>query len=596
MYIQFTKKTAHQWHLQTNELYEGRPTVLNWLVFLPEKLGTKHQRAYLLKSAKDLLLAMIKNSVGKTRSSLCPGTVLGWWRKLGALTRWMNEKNIWTYAQLRSHDFKSFIESRRPRKNTGSHITANTAMQYVMLLRCMWELRSKYIAPLSFNPDIADHVAVDVKLLDLTPFSSVPEESAIPLLADAFEWIETYGTFLVRMAEKLWSDRTKMVGLTAYAKTKALRKCFVDISGDEVYPTLAKKLDMTESKVANVVARALTMTEGAVIIIILLMVGMRAQELIRLDIGCVRIDGDNGDEFSYIDGIGAKFNGRARSWVAGRPLPGIIGFVERLFALPRSASGCMALFIGRNGLSMHISGRKIQRMAVKCLSTKMVAFAQASFRNDRPKIDHIHPHMARKTFAKFVVLRDKNALEALSLHFGHAYKYFTDGAYIGADFQLAQLLAEEDRKELSRSLEDMLTSTWSAGKARAKIADDVIAAVDGKFKGRVTLRAKVDALIKRGVQLGPCDWGYCVYSEPLSACGGDATGPNPVQRAPDTCANCANLLITEKYVFWWNQRLAREEKFLMRSNLPQQTRLVVEKRVAVTRKLLATAVTASSPI
>lgn len=596
MFIQFEKKTAYHWHLQTNELFEGRPRVINWRVFLPEKLGTKHQREYLLKSAKGLLLAMINYSVGKARSGLCPGTVMVWWRQLGVLTRWMAEKDIWTYAELRSHDFQGLIESRRPKRRTANVITTNTAMQYEMLFRRMWELRSKYIAPLGFNPNMADQVVVDMKLLDLTPFPSLPEETAISLLSDAFEWIETYGEFLERAAERLWSDRSKMVGLSVPAKVKALRKSFLDLANHEKFQKLAERLDMKDANEANVIARAMTVTEGAAIIGILFMVGMRAQELIRLDVGCGRIDGNNGDELSYIDGIGAKSDGRARSWVAGNPVPEIIGFLERLFALPRSASGCKALFIARpSGSAMPIPGRGVHRMTAACLTSKMEAFAKASFRKGRPEVERIHPHMARKTFAKFVVLRDKSALEALSLHFGHAYKYFTDGAYVGADFQLAQLLGEEDRMALSRSLEDILTSAWRSGKARSKIEYDIVATDGGKLKGRVTLQAKVNALIARGVQLGPCDWGYCVYSEALSACGGDATGPNPIQRAPDICANCANLLVTEKYAFWWNQRLAREENFLKRSDLPPQTRLVVEKRVAVTRKLLTIAVTASSP-
>ncbi|SDP94302.1 hypothetical protein SAMN05216303_11421 [Rhodoferax sp. OV413] len=597
MQVQLIKSSAYQWHLETGQLYEGQLLVINWLVFLPEKMGTKHQREYLLKSAKGLLSAMVDHSVGRARFNLSSGTVQNWWRQLGALTRWMVHNDIWTYAELTLEDCRTFIKCRRPKKRTSDVVTINTVTQYALHFRRMWELRSKYVSPLAFNPDAVNNSIFDNSFNKLVPFKSIPEEAVIPLIADALDWVSTYGEYLEKTVEKLWLNRSKLVGYTKLEKIKIVRKLFQDLGRDEVFLSITAKLDMKDANEANIFARAMTVTEGAVIIAILFLVGMRAQELIRLDVGCVRVDRENDEELPYLDGIAAKAGGLARSWIAGKPLPEVVAFLVRLFALPRRASGCMALFIGRpSGSGMPIPGRKVARMTAACLTSKMVAFAHAHFRKDRPEIGSIHPHMARKTFAKFVVLRDKTALEALSLHFGHAYKYFTDGAYIGADFQLAQLIDEEDRKELARGLEDMLTSKWSAGKARNKIADAIAIANDEKFKGRLTLKTKIDALIARGVQLGPCDWGYCIYSESLSACHGDASGPNPIERAPDVCANCANLLITEKHAFWWNQRLAREEKFLKREDLPFQTRLVVEKRISITRKLLATAISTSAQI
>jgi hypothetical protein len=193
--------------------------------------------------------------------------------------------------------------------------------------------------------------------------------------------------------------------------------------------------------------------------------------------------------------------------------------------------------------------------------------------------------MGRKSFAKFAVRRDKRNLEPVAAHFGHVYKAFTDGCYVGIDGDLAELLAEEDRAELAINLERLLTGGRVMG--ASSIGLDKLRAQAQRFTGRKSLKALIDKLIKQGVQIAPCDWGMCVYSRSYSACKGDERGPNEINRAPDVCAGCRNFGVTEEHTSWWEERRDREQNFLEQSGLPVQTITVVRARLETSNKVLA---------
>jgi hypothetical protein len=153
------------------------------------------------------------------------------------------------------------------------------------------------------------------------------------------------------------------------------------------------------------------------------------------------------------------------------------------------------------------------------------------------------------------------------------------------------LLKQEDRDDLSRTLTNLLQSSCIGGKAAQRIENfRGQYQKDPTFAGKVGLATLVDSLIKKGVKIAPCDWGYCVYSESHSACRGDAIGPNEVLRAPDVCASCANFVVTAKHQVWWNERVSREEEFLGQHGLSDQARALVEKRLTQSKVLLTSIV------
>ena len=232
-----------------------------------------------------------------------------------------------------------------------------------------------------------------------------------------------------------------------------------------------------------------------------------------------------------------------------------------------------------------MAGGVAKRINTHSIGPRILHFANSEFRADRPKLKRLHPHSARKTFAKFVVLRDKRALESLAYHYGHTHRLITDGCYVGSDIELAQMVGEESRRDLAAGLTDILSASSIAGKAALNL-QALTRTGSRKLRGRKALETVVNRLIDQGVQLAPCDWGYCVYSQSLSACRGDALGPNEANRSADVCSGCANFVVTEKHRGWWNERACRDEDFLNRTGLPAQTVAWVQKRLDDTHQVL----------
>lgn len=185
--------------------------------------------------------------------------------------------------------------------------------------------------------------------------------------------------------------------------------------------------------------------------------------------------------------------------------------------------------------------------------------------------------------------RDKRALGALVQHYGHLYAAVLDGAYVGSDIEIQEILDEESRSDLAEGLMDMLTSKRLGGKA-GRALTDVRSKLrsNPQFMGKTSIEKVVKGMISQGMRLAPCDWGYCLYDQEMSACKGSPAGPNPVNRCPSTCSSCTNFVITEKYRPWWEERFKREERFLDRSDLPDQTRLLATERIEETSKILQT--------
>ena len=586
------RKTRHVWHLTTSALYEEKSAVIDWCEILPQG-GTAIQRTNLLKSLKQLLEALIEYPVTKGRARLDHSTVLFWCKQLRYLVAWMASQGMWSFSRLNTTHLLMFLTTRRERHGPG-RAAAATVRPYVLLYRRMWELRTKYSDSLGVNPGL---IEADVELLRSRgdrPFKAIPEEVALPLLNDAIDWLGNMGPFMKRVADDLWHLQAVTATLPRKVQQDYIRAFYQEAQQEATLNDLARALRMEGSQPNHILCRSMTVTQGAAVIVLLFMVGMRVRELVRLDVDCLLIEKNgSGVPVAYLNGIAAKAAGRQRRWVAGDPIPDVIEWVRATFESSRGDGGCQALFLARaSGALVPPPGISAHRMGATTPITLMQAFADAPFRLDRPVASRLHPHAARKTFAKFVVKRDKRVLEALSVHYGHAYREFTDGVYVGSDFQLSQLLEQEDREDLSRTLTDLLQSPRIGGKAAQRLEDFRRQyQKEPTFSGKVGLQTLVDNLVRRGIKIAPCDWGYCVYSESHSACRGDAIGPNEVLRAPDVCATCTNFVVTKEHQAWWNERVTRDETFLARHDLPEQTKGLVRKRLSHSVAILAELVT-----
>jgi integrase len=554
-------------------------------------LGTKYQREYFKQSLRELLEALIVKSE-RDAGQLSPGTVRNKQRRLWALASWMAKRELWRLSQLEESDLIDYVQEMIDRRlSKKGSIREKTIDSQISFFHDLWNLRESYSAPIRLDPDKSKELlSLKASGSGLERWAPVPLEVAKPLIQDALTWMQTPAQLLNNVMTDVHQKIGGTVGLTRKQISRRTSQVYRDIASTEDYVRLSQFLGSEQGDVVSTLRRATKLTDGAVLVLVLFLTGVRISEARSLKLGCVTEERhDTGSVYRYINGIAAKKKGSARHWVAPMAVVNAIDLLAARFQLAREGPEIPYLFrsIAGNGARARVS----TRVTVPSFSTlrKLLLRFASSLHRSTPFYGHLHPHQGRKTFARFVMCRDKRALGALVQHYGHLHGAVLDGAYVGSDIELQEILDDENRADLAQGLMDMLSGATLGGKGAAslsKMRESVEAAA--KFSGRTSLQTIVDRMIEQGVKLAPCDWGYCLYQEEVSACRGTASGPNPINRCPSTCSSCQNFAVTDKSRPWWEERYRREEAFLQRPNLPEQTRAVAQSRLNETTLLLRT--------
>lgn len=571
-----------RWRVPSGRLFRDQERDIDWRTLLLPDAGSKHQRSYLLSSAKGLLLALIDTAASKGALPAI-GTMFGWFSLIRRLVHAMMKREVWLFADLRPDDMLDFLSAMRAADGV-SPASRRTVWNAARLFMRMWDLRALYAGSLRFNPH-----AFEIEIRQIAARGAVgrwqplAEDQALRLVRGAIEWIAEFGGY----AAELIHERCRLSpSPRLLTKHGAEKRRMMFNAAVELDPRLAKAraiLEMPEAHTSMVVHRLIRLTEGACVAVILFLTGIRSSELARLDVDCLREEPrpDGGND-QFLVGVAAKRAGEGKRWVVCDPVPQAIGQLRMMYHDMREEVGERALLLRRSGVLARGEPARHRSLALAGhdVTSRLRAFARRHDRREERSVSRLHPHQARKTFARFVVLRDKTALGSLAYHFGHVYESVTDGSYVGHDIELAKLISVESRRELARCLTDLLSTPTVGGRAGAALLRQQRDLLEGRtFAGKRAVAEMVERLIDEGIELAPCNWGYCVYAKALSACRGDDKGPNPVRRAPDVCAACANFAVTERHRAWWEERVRRDEAFLQRTELGVQTVVVVKRRL-----------------
>lgn len=572
----FESKSKTSWVLTPHALTREAELSLDWSSFLPKGVGSKHQREYLLAGAQEFFEGMFDSGISPNKQQYSPETVVEQFSKLKTIVKWMTGRGHWRFAQLSADDLIQFLKERRARGDAAiSELTINA---WIRIFQRMWDLRWLYRGAIRIDiRGLKDDIKRSVAQRRNVPWKAFDEAIALSIIRDALHWIEIHGPFLVDATCRSWNHFDRHKGLTKRQMKRRRSTFYKSLESEAGLLRLREELEEPTLTTHKVLSKAVTALEGAAVSLLLMLVGFRISELAALNNDCLAPKEVRGELLPFLNGIAAKKGGKDRHWVAAEPIPSIVNFLVDFNARARKQSKTKALFLARpEGSPVSLPGRRMVRCTRDHLAGKMTAFIRGPFRREHPK--NCHPHMARKTFARLAVKRDKSALEPVAHHLGHAFKWFTDGAYVGSDHELAELLAAENRIELAAALTDLLTGNV-AGKGGAALQQL-------QFRGKKGLSSLVTSLIEKGVQLAPCNWGYCIYSASHSACRGDERGPNEVNRSPEVCASCSNFSVTEKHREWWNERAKREAEFLQTPQLQAQARKVVQLRLDTSTRIL----------
>ncbi len=583
------KLSAKYWKINPHALHDERNFGINWELVHFGTQGSKHERHYLLRSMKGYLDCYISNGNFDGGTGISPGTIINTHSRQKRLVHWMIERGLWRFSQLTQRDLLSFLESRVMSSARGN-LTEETINSYIYLFRSMWNLRDSYPASLQVNGNEISEVSAAFKSsLPSVRWKPIDLDQAQALLSDAMNWMETIAPSVIKMAHQLYLTRKQFVGKSRGCRKILSQKTYSQIAKTNAYKLLVSKIECADEKSYRVLRCGICTTVSAAITAILLLTGMRISELVSLKRGCVTQNVLNdGHSYSYINGIAAKKNGKEKAWIAPQPVIDAVAILESLFEGPVKNAATKYLFLTFSGNgALPVSTTKVHRMNEVIAARWFRAFAVAKWR-DTPYFSErqLHPHQARKTFARFVVKRDKRALGALAQHYGHVYSSVLDDAYIGTDIELSYLLEEETRLELIAGLTDILKSKNLAGKAANDIQTFKERAFGTLFPGKRALEKIVSQLLDDGVILAPCNWGYCLYAADMSACRGDQTGPNEIRRCPSTCSGCSNFVVSDTHRPWWENRYLEDIAFLKRKNLSSQVRMVVTKRLEESAQII----------
>lgn len=577
-----------KWVLPHYPLIPDEVIILDWGKFISEGCGDQRSVDLLKKSFISYFSVLIDPL--KSGKALAPTTTNRAFLDHRMIAQWMANSGIWSLRDLKVSHVINFLKSRKSRVEN-SRPSQRSIASWVQKFQKMWDLRDYYDNAIRFDIGcFEDEINIQVRGRSPIRWQALPDHVAFALIADALDWIEKFGAFQTEYLIAYIEHRKQIASFSNNERNKISKIFFSKIRNDNRFKLLDNSLNYS-GKTHFVMMHAMAVLEGACLTLLFILVGMRVSEVMALNRDALTSDEMPGG-YKYLCGPGAKKGGIIRRWVVGRPLVQVVELLVKIGDVVRNG-GVSALFLSRNAKGAIsnplIKARRMQRTA---LVERLRCFAISGLRVNSIQAEKFHPHMGRKTFAQLAVRRDRSLLEPVSAHLGHVYQSFTDGAYVGQDHALAALLSEADRRELAASLEHLLSCGTIVGGGAAGLEE---VRNDLKFKGKRALKSVVKALVGKGVKIAPCDWGFCMYNEAYSACGGDKVGPNEVKRSPDVCAGCKNFAVTERHRHWWEDRVKREANFLSQKGLPEQTVMLVNRRLARSKEVLKDIVWLQAP-
>lgn len=587
---------AHWILAPTTALDEDRPIIIRWDFSLPNGLRFTDPRYTSLLDSSRHHVAQFR--VGATGSqSGCGGTTLRlYFQHLRTFIRWMTDERLARFADLNAASLAAFTRSiRRRRGHTGPTIGREALRNHYHVLIGLYRHRHTVRDALQLDPfpGLSAHAATSPRVRERRANSYTPDVVAIPLIQGAIEFLGDAALELLAARERCVQayQRARVRGADhRHARRSALELLRATMINT---PRGPQPLDSDRS-----LSMLLDLLYGACFVVISYLVGPRVSEILHLQAGCVEPFDEPGSDVAprVATIVGAiykaeSYHGRPHQWVAPSPALHAIAVLEALSAPHRERAGGSDLWrrprvrsfgidewLPDSALTLRVSDTRSANERVN----RLARWLQVPHYDGRPW--RLTSHQGRKTFARFVALRDRTALFALAQHLGHRDIRQTDQAYVGTDHQLSR---EIDAAVLDQSVsawEQMLSAPTLAGRMGAEVL-----ARRPRFRGarvKHEIRAYARMLAETGLTLGVCEWGYCVYREEFSACHGSATAPDPVRREPSTCVRCKNFSVTDAHRPYWIDQVDRYERLLNDSRLPTQTLKIARARLDEARSLI----------
>jgi len=569
----------------------GRPgaaasdRTIDWGFQLPDgSRFTDPAWAPLRKTAKAFLISL-RNDPPAGRRPLRDSTLVSTFHRMAVLIRWMAAERYECFAAVDAAAAERFLATMRRRAgHRGGTCTVATLRLYIQLLGRLHAQRDKLEDAVA--DDLGDYLvelAIRYRRSPDRPEPTLPytpDEVAVALISGAIRLIGQPADDIIALR-----DLTRSAYVVRSPTCQPLSGfTFATLDGESV-PWHRSPLRLTD------LIYLIDRLYDACFVVIAYLVGLRVSEILGLEVGCIEFhpDSEGAEPAAYLRGVIYKTApdpaGKPHRWPAPEPVVRAIAVLERLSEPVRQALARPHLWLTTRDPARPASPIGIPSSAVFIHRLNRAFATFVGLPLHEGKRWHFSTHQGRKTFARFVGKRDRTGLHALQMHFGHVSRIMTDRAYVGTDFELAELIGKEALEETRAALEELLTAPNLAGAAGRMLASR------SRFRGRTRdgeVSAYVDFILRdSGMVLGVCDWGYCVYRREHSACQGDEAGPNPAQRTQSVCVRCANFAVTERHRPIWEDRRRRNRALLEHPQLDRESRQLAEQRATECEQILA---------
>jgi integrase len=586
----------HTWDLKPSSTLEEADTIkLGWDFTLPSgERFCAPRYAPLLESSKQLI-AMIRTRSLSTGLSQRATTVRCYFTYLRELVRWMDREGVVSFSDLDATAVLQFQRTVASRPGVaGPTLSATTVQKYLYLLIYLYRFRDDLEDALRVDPFPGQSLGAAAKVRDgdIPRMPYTPEHVATALIQGAIKSVER--------ASQVLQAREVFAKTIAQAQQEGTSKHLLTVTAAHALQEWGRAHpgdDMPAIVSTNDLMQRVDMLYAACFVVIAYLVGARVSEILHLRVGCVQgRTGDSGssdDTDSSIVGTifkgEAQYHGRRHEWVAPPAAVKAVAVLELLSVAHRTRSARQDLWLRRREVGVSewrfdFAG-PLELPSIGRINNLLARFSDwLGLPQHEGKPWRLTSHQGRKTFARFVALRDRTALFALAQHLGHRDRTVTDLCYAGNDYRLNSEIDAAILEQSVAAWEHMLAAPGLGGRAGAEII-----ARRPRFRGtrlKQDIKSYAHMLVDAGLVLGVCDWGFCVYREEHSACLGNAAGPNPERREPSTCARCKNFSVSVQHRPYWVEQVKRSEALLNEPALPIQTLRILRDRLNEAQSLI----------
>jgi integrase len=560
-----------------NPAASGHDKQIFWSFTMPDGgLFTDARFRYLLVASKQFIYAVRWNPVDGP--ALAPATLRNLFKALKRFIIYLTScpNPILRFKDVLPHHCEDYI-----RDLVSSDTSRSAKYRSAQLMQKLHQYRGVMTDGLMIDP-LSGEAASYIAGKDPCAFQSkteiIPEETLGQLVRTSLQYVENFAPYLLEMSDKVEAVRKRSGPIQVqYFGTRSLRQ-----HGLEPYQLTGTRLEKGVRSLRQL-STELSYLQTACFVLIAFATGMRLSELLSMRSGCCQIEtSPEQPDLIWLHSRVFKMqgvpDGRETKWLGGPVCAKAVLVLERLGSNVRRHARAPYLWMPIP--STHGRYRTSTPLLQPTILRRLRLYVtMLGLKNSKGQTYHIHPHMFRRTFARYVVRYDTTNLLALKEHFKHISLSMTD-YYVGSDLELWTLMEEETERVSIESFDKALRAEQLAGPGGVRLRKKVNAAIaegrlEKEFRGEAGAHLRkrmIIDLVEAGQRIYPCaSSNYCWFHVESALC---TDGDRPVLKHCNPGA-CSNSIITVEHKPHW-ERVRNDCEALMQDRpqaLPYQKAL-----------------------